>query len=86
MNANTSPFSVYFSNNIPITFHNELFDVIGNHIDDYVALNNTYYVVLLALVIGGAGLYLVDFILSLRYIFRIENKVGELLLHFVVVD
>jgi len=30
--------------------------------------------------------YLADLLLSLRYIFKIEGKVGDLLLQFVIVD
>lgn len=36
--------------------------------------------------LAALGVYLIDFILSLRYIFKIEKKVGDLLLQFIKVD
>ena len=35
---------------------------------------------------AATAFYLLDFILSLRYIFKIERKVGDLLLQFIRVN
>ena len=43
-------------------------------------------VLLLILVLAGVFHYLVDFFFALKYIFRIEAKVGELLLQFVIIS
>lgn len=47
---------------------------------------NLYSIVLLVVVFGGIIHFFIDFILALKYIFKIEGKVGELLLQFVIIS
>jgi len=43
-------------------------------------------IILLIVVVAGVLHYFIDFFLALKYIFRIEAKVGELLLQFVIIS
>lgn len=54
--------------------------------NDKLATVNLYSIVLLVVVICGVIHFFIDFILALKYIFKIESKVGELLLQFVIIS
>jgi hypothetical protein len=83
----TDPYFLsYFDSKIIVHDHNQLFAEIQSSLQGNLASINIYSTVFLIVMLLALGHYLLDFALSLRYIFRIEQRVGELLLQFVVID
>lgn len=80
-----SLFNNYFLAEVTIKYHNQFYQKILDFIETSYRTVNIYQAVLIVLLVAGATILLVDFLLSLRYMFKIETKVGQLLLQFIVV-
>lgn len=46
----------------------------------------TYQIIIVVIIIIALVNYAIDLCFSLRYIYKIERKVGKLLLQFVIID
>jgi hypothetical protein len=79
-------FLEYFDSQITVEFHNQLFDEIQSVISKAKYDMSFYQIFLMIILLAVIGHYLFDLVLSLRYTFLIESKVGALLLQFVIIE
>ena len=75
-----SNFDGYVQMQAATNFHNSLFANIQEYCNYLLDHVDIFQAILMLSALAAVVHYLVDFILSLRYIFKIEQKVGKLLL------
>ena len=78
-------FMTYFQESVTVEFHNSLFLQIHQAITKQTSKIQSYQILVMATLIIAISCYSIDLLLTLRYTFFIEGKVGALLLQFVII-
>ena len=79
-------FMQYFNNSVTISYHNSLFLQIQQVLTQQTSIINSYKILAMVTLIIAISCYFIDLLLTLRYTFFIEGKVGALLLQFVIIE
>jgi hypothetical protein len=79
-------FNNYFQKYVTTTFHDSLYLKTQYILGDDSSSLDTFQLAMLLLIIGALIHLTVDFILSLRYMFRVEKEVGKKMMEFILVD